>query len=137
LHPFPELPLASAFLYLIQLLTVRISLGQGEIEGLGLFAHTNTHSIFWALATSYAYMSLALLFAAWVFGENRLERRIRWLFAVAGVTAPLQFAGVLFERGLVFALLPTLAWILGVPVGSAFLAVLFWRGMRTSNLENA
>lgn len=115
--------------YLIQLLTVRVSLVQGETEGLGLFAHTNTHSIFWALAISYAYMSLALLFAAWVFGADRLEQRIRWLFVAAGVTAPLQFIGVLFELGLVFAILPTLAWILGVPVGSAFLAALFRREM--------
>jgi hypothetical protein len=103
--------------YLIQLLVVRVSLAHGEIEGLGLFAHANSHSIFWALATSYGYMSLVLLFSASVFGADRQERCIRWLFLAAGVTAPLQFLGVLFELGLVFAVPPILAWILGVPVG--------------------
>ncbi|HKZ83713.1 MAG TPA: hypothetical protein VJ793_08655 [Anaerolineae bacterium] len=116
--------------YLIQLLVVRQSLALGETEGLGLFAHGNTHSVFWALASSYAYMSLAMLFAAWVFGSNGLERWVHWLFIIVGVTAPFQFVGVIFELGLLVGAPAGLIWSIATPLACFLLAVLFKRAER-------
>lgn len=116
--------------YLIQLLVVRNSLALGETEGLGLFAHANPHSVFWALANSYAYMSLAMLFAAWVFGSTTLERWVRWLFAAVGITAPLQFIGVLFRLGLVVGAPAGLVWSIATPAACFLIAVLFRRAAR-------
>lgn len=113
--------------YLVQLVTVRISLISSETEGLGLFVMGNQHSVFWALANSYAYMSLAMLFAAWVFGSSRLERWIRWLFAIVGITAPIQLAGMLFQWGLVVGIPAGLIWSISVPLACFLLAVLFRR----------
>jgi len=113
--------------YAIQLLVVRASLAAGETEGLGLLSHANSHSVFWALATSYGYMSLAMLCAAWVFGADRIGRWIRWLFVAVGVTAPLQFVGVLFELGVAAGALPGLVWSLATPAACLLLAVVFRR----------
>lgn len=113
--------------YLIQLLVVRRSIAFNEIEGLGLLAHANPHSIFWALATSYAYMSLAMLFAAWVFKPRGPERWVRWLFAAVGVTAPVQFLGVLFELGLVVGAPAGLIWSIATPAACFVLAGVFRR----------
>ena len=113
--------------YLSQLLVVRTSLALGETEGLGLFVHGNPHSLFWALANSYGYMSLAMLFAAWVFGSRGLERWVRWLFVAVGVTAPLQFVGVLFQLGLAVGAPAGLIWSIATPAACFLMAVLFRR----------
>jgi hypothetical protein len=113
--------------YLIQLLVVRNSLVLGETEGLGLFAHSNPHSVFWALANSYAYMSLAMFFAAWVFRKTTLERWIRRLFVVVGITAPFQFIGVLFELGLIVGAPAGLIWSTATPTACLLIALQFKR----------
>ncbi len=113
--------------YLTQLLVVRSSIALGETEGLGLLAHSNPHSIFWALANSYAYMSLAMLFAAWVFGSRGLEGWVRWLFVIVGVTAPFQFLGVLFQLGLIIGAPAGLIWSVATPAACFVIAALFRR----------
>ena len=114
--------------YLIQLLVVRQSIAAGETEGLGLFIHANPHSVFWALATSYGYMSLAMLFAAGVFPAHGLGGWVRRLFLLVGVTAPLQFIGVIFELGLAVGAPAGLIWSLATPAACILLAILFKRG---------
>jgi uncharacterized protein len=113
--------------YLIQLIVVWPSILSAETEGLGLFVGTNPHSIFWALATSYAYMSLGMLFAAWVFVGEGLERWIRWLFVAVGITAPFQLVISLLGSDLVMAIPVILVWVVGVPLSCVLLAVLFRR----------
>lgn len=54
--------------YLLQLTVVRLSIVNKEIDGLAMFVMGNPHSIFWALASAYIFMNLAMLFAAPVFG---------------------------------------------------------------------
>lgn len=113
--------------YLIQLVAVRPSLLSGETDGLAMFVMRNPHSIFMALANSYPYQALAMLFAAWVFSGRKLERWIRWVFVAVGVTVPFQFA---YSLGLVptaIALPVVSIWIIGVPLSSFMLAALFKR----------
>jgi hypothetical protein len=113
--------------YLTQLLVVRYSIALGETEVLGLLSHANPHSVFWALANSYGYMSLAMLFAAWVFGSGSLERWVRRLFIVVGVTAPFQFVGVLFQLGLAVGAPAGLIWSTATPAACFLIAALFRR----------
>lgn len=116
--------------YLIQLVTVRASLLAGETEGLGLFVSANMHSIFWALANSYAIQSLGLFFAAWAIeggpqAGGPQARWIRGLWIAVGMTVPFQFA---FSLGLIpmLASLPVLGiWIVVVPASAFLLAAQF------------
>ena len=58
--------------YIVQLTVVRLSILNRETDGLAMFVMGNPHSIFWALASAYIFMNLAMLFAAPVFeGGNR------------------------------------------------------------------
>lgn len=64
--------------YFGQFAVVIPSLQNGETEGLSLFTQYNPHGLFIAgEALGYLLMSLALLFAAPVFGGGRIERAIR------------------------------------------------------------
>ncbi|MBI4673649.1 MAG: hypothetical protein HY741_18515 [Chloroflexi bacterium] len=116
--------------YLIQLIAVRPALLSGELEGLTIFVGDNPHSVFWALANAYAIQSMSLFFAAWIFDRSKLERWIRWLFIVVGLTVPFQFA---YSFGLIpmtLAMPVLLIWIVGVPVGCFLLAALFRQNER-------
>ena len=66
--------------YIMQLTVVRFSILNKETDGLAMFVMGNPHPIFWALASAYVFMNLAMLFAAPVFEGGRLERCIRGLF---------------------------------------------------------
>jgi hypothetical protein len=80
--------------YFIQLTVVVPSLQAGETEGLSLFTQYNPHGLFIAgEAFGYPAMSLALLFAAPVFADGRIERAIRWLFVGGFVLAVAAFTG--------------------------------------------
>jgi hypothetical protein len=114
--------------YLIQLVAVRPNLLSGELEGLGLFAGDNPHSVFWALANAYAIQSMALFFAAWVLDGGKLERWIRRLFVAVGVTVPFQLGYSLGLVPMAIALPVLMVWGIGVPLSCFMLAVLFRRG---------
>jgi len=77
----------SAINYITQLTVVRLSILNQETDGLSMFVMGNAHSIFWALASSYAFMNLAMLFAGSVFEGGRLEQSIRRLFYANGASA--------------------------------------------------
>src|SRR5512143_1862703 len=72
--------------YILQLTVVRPSIVNKETDGLAMFVMGNSHSIFWALASTYVFMNLAMLFAAPVLHGGRLERWIRWMFIANGAT---------------------------------------------------
>lgn len=53
--------------YQIQLVSVQHSLLSGRTEGMEMFVQSSPRSIFVALATSYVYMCVAMVFAAPLF----------------------------------------------------------------------
>jgi len=115
--------------YNIQLVSVRTSLQAGETAGLEMFLLANPHSLTMALANSYVYMSLAMLFAGLVFRGARLANWTRWLLVAAGLAAPLQLAWTMFDVPIA-GLLSVVPWALGAVVGSALVAVIFRRAGR-------
>jgi hypothetical protein len=113
--------------YLVQLTAVRRSLLDGEIDGLAPLVMGNPHSVFWALASTYVLMNLAMLFAAPVFAGGRLERWIRWLCVANGLTAPINVVVIALDSPALYLLASLVPWSVVFTAATALLAVLFRR----------
>ncbi len=75
-----------SFNYYMQLTVVADNIAGGELEGLGLFAFFNPHSLGLNLELlGYGMLSIGLIFAAFVFRGGRLARWIFWLFLINGI----------------------------------------------------
>jgi hypothetical protein len=118
--------------YLLQLITVRRSLLGGDTDGLAPLVMGNPHSVFWALASTYILMNLAMLFAAPVFAGSRLERWIRWLFVANGLTAPINVAVIALDSPALYLLASLVPWCVVFTAATALLAVLFWRSWKAA-----
>ena len=113
--------------YIIQLTVVRFSILSRETDGLAMFVSGNPHSIFWALASAYVFMNLAMLFAAQVFEGGKLERWIRWLFLANGASAVVTIFGVVVDNPMVYLLGSLVPWCVIFSAATILLAVLFKR----------
>ncbi len=113
--------------YITQLTVVRLAISIQETDGLAMFAMGNPHSIFWALASAYAFMNLAMLFTAPVFEGGRLERWIRGLFYANGASVIATIFGVVVDAPWVYLLGSLVPWCIIFAPATALLAVLFAR----------
>ena len=113
--------------YILQLTVVRLSIVNKEIDGLAMFVMGNSHSVFWALASAYAFMNLAMLFSAPVFDGGRLERLIRWLFIANGVSVVVSIFGVAVDSPAIYLLVSLVPWCIVFSLATALVAVLFKR----------
>ncbi len=119
--------------YIIQLTVVRLSIVNQETDGLAMFVMGNSHSIFWALASAYAFMNLAMLFAAPIFGGGRLERWIRWLFIANGASVVATIFGVVVDSPVIYLLGSLVPWCIIFSLATALVAMLFKRIERTTD----
>lgn len=117
--------------YITQLTVVRLSILNKETEGLAMFVMGNSHSIFWALASAYVFMNLAMLFAAPVFDGGKLERSIRWLFYANGASAVVTIYGVLADSPQIYLMGSLMPWCVIFSWATILLAVMFKRAERT------
>jgi hypothetical protein len=113
--------------YIVQLTIVRFSIMNKETDGLAMFVMGNPHSIFWALASAYVFMNLAMLFAAPVFEGGKLERWIRWLFYANGASAIVTIFGVVVDSPPIYLLGSLVPWCVVFSLATILLAVLFRR----------
>lgn len=113
--------------YIVQLTVVRLSLLNRETDGLAMFVSGNPHSIFWALASAYVFMNLAMLFAAPVFAGGKLERWIRWLFLANGTSAVITIFGLVVDSPMIYLLGSLVPWCVIFSAATILLAVLFRR----------
>ncbi len=113
--------------YMLQLTAVRLSILNHETDGLAMFVMGNPHSLFWALASCYAFMNLAMLFAAPVFDGGKLERWIRRLFYANGATVVMTMLGVVVDLKAVYLLGSLVPWCVVFSTATALVAVLFRR----------
>ena len=116
--------------YIIQLTVVRLSILNKETDGLAMFVMGNSHSIFWALASAYAFMNLAMLFAAPVFEGRKLERRIRLLFYANGASVIVTIFGVIVDSPPIYLLGSLVPWCVAFSLTTTLLAVLFMHASR-------
>ena len=113
--------------YILQLTVVRLSIVNKETDGLAMFVMGNSHSIFWALASTYVFMNLAMLFAAPIFHDGRLERWIRWLFIANGLSVVVSIFGVVVDSPAIYLLVSLVPWCIIFSLATALVAVLFKR----------
>src|SRR5512136_97139 len=113
--------------YSVQLTVVRLSILNKETDGLAMFVMGNPHSIFWALASAYIFMNLAMLFAAPVFDGGKLERWIRWLFFANGASVVVTIFGIVVDSPMIFLLGSLVPWCVIFSAATVLLAVLFRR----------
>lgn len=116
--------------YFIQFTVVQPSLLSGETAGLSLFTQYSPHGIFIALeGLGYMMMSVAFLFATFVFTGGKLERAIRWLFITGFVMSVGAFIVLSLLRYDVVAYevtVLTINWLVLI-VSGALLSIVFSR----------
>ncbi len=113
--------------YIMQLTAVRLSILNKETDGLAMFVMGNPHSLFWVLASSYAFMNLAMLFAAPIFEGGKLEHWIRWLFLANGVSVVFTIVGVVIDLKAIYLLVSLVPWCVVFSAATALVALLFRR----------
>lgn len=86
--------------YFIQVSVIQPSLLLGEADGVAMLSQFNPHGVFIALEElGYIMMGFSFLFVAPVFGGNRLENWIKWLFVGAPILTFLSFLAYSFAYG--------------------------------------
>jgi hypothetical protein len=113
--------------YMVQLLPVWRSIANHERDGLAMFVLGNPHSIFWALAYSYFFMNLAMLFSAQVFGGDPLRRRIRVLFVLNGLSGSVTLLSAALDSPPIYLLGSLVVWCPIFTLAAAYVALLFRR----------
>ncbi len=86
-------------MYFVQFSAVRANIAHGTLAGLEHFLQLNPHSALNAIGMLgwTFFFGLAFLFVAPIFSEGRLERGIKYSFAICGGCALLGGAGFLLE----------------------------------------
>jgi len=120
----------AAMNYMVQLIPVWRGITNGETDGLAMFVLGNPHSMFWGLAYAYIFMNLAMLFTAPVFEGTPLERRIRLLFILNGVSGVFTLVWVFFDSPPFYLLGSLVFWCPVFTAATASLALLFIRLVR-------
>ena len=91
-----------------------------------IFSMTNSQSMMWVIEIlGYFFMGLATLFAAPVFGSNRTENLIKWLFVANGILGILTPIGYGLNLPLQILLGGLIVWDIIMPLSTALLAYLF------------
>jgi hypothetical protein len=111
--------------YNIQAVAVSRSLVGGETMDIAMLLPDRPHSVFEALANSYVYMALGMVFSASAFSGSRLKNSIRWIFMAQILTAVGQVGWSMFGLNTTVFIITSLVWVVGLPVASILLAVLF------------
>lgn len=113
--------------YNIQAVAVRLSLQAGETAGIEMWIPDNLNGIFNALANSYVYMAISMIFAGFVFQGGPLERWIRGLFLAQVITAVGQIGHSMFDWSMNVFIASSMVWVIGSPIAFVLLALLFGR----------
>jgi len=119
-------PLCTAA-YVVELSVVQPLVLRGQADQVALLTlaqyGTQPNTVFSAFdGLGYAFLSLACLFAAPIFGGSRLERWIRWMFVGTGVMGVPTILTYFVNPGFLWLTLP---WSITVPAFSALLAIYF------------
>ena len=112
--------------YFIQLTFINQSTFDASV-----FDMTKSQSMMWVIEVlGYFFMGLSTLFAAVVFGSNKVERLIKWLFVANGILGILTPIGYGLNWPLQILLGGLIVWDIVMPISTALLAYLFKQAMR-------
>ena len=113
--------------YFIQLTFVR----QTTFD-VSVFDMTNNQSMMWVIEVlGYFFMGLSTLFAAPVFGSDRVESLVKWLFVSNGIIGILTPVGYALNLPIQILLGGLIIWDILMPISTALLAYFFRRAERT------
>jgi hypothetical protein len=114
--------------YFVQLTLVGPRIAQGRTQGIEVLLFEPFDSFFYSVdLLGYSFMSVATLFAAFVFTGGGLERRARLFLLANGLLLPF-LVGQLYFNALIW---PAALWAVTFPGATWTLALLF-RRMSTS-----
>lgn len=123
--------------YNIQAAAVMPSLAGGETTDIAMLLPDNPHSVFKALANSYAYMAVAMVAAGFAFAGSRLKSWVRRLFLAQTLTACGQIGWSMFGLNTGFFIVTSLVWVVGAPAAFVLLAIMFRRRDRLLALDQS
>jgi hypothetical protein len=110
--------------YYVQLTLVAPHLMRGDVESIRFLLFVPFDSFLYSVdILGYSFMSLATLFAAFVFTEGRLERTIRWFLIANGLLLPFLALQIYYHPLIWIASL----WAITFPGATISLAILFKR----------
>jgi len=112
-----------SIVYFVELTVVIPRTIRGEADQVALLSFGFGTFMFAIDILGYAFMSLATLFAAPVFGGQGLERWIRWALLVNGLLAPVIALQILYPPLWNVAAI----WVVSFPAATVMLAVWFRR----------
>ena len=119
--------------YYTQMTAVRLSILNGELEGLAIHAFFNPHSIALNLELlGYGLLSIGLIFAAFLFhGGRTIARTIFWILLINGVLNALY----IFEPFVAIGGPPIVLALFNytVPIATALIAVEFRKALKESH----
>jgi len=100
-----------------------------------MFLPDNTHSIFNALANSYVYLAISMVFLGFLFGKGKLEQWIRALLLAQIITAAGQIGYSMLDMNESLFIATSMVWIIGAP--AAFILIALWLNGRASGHQPA
>lgn len=113
--------------YFIQISSVRMQIKAGQTDGLEQFIQSNPISgiaavnmLGWTI-----FFGLSCIFAAWAFGNTRIERIIRYAFLANGIMMLTAAIGYLFDIAIVVFLLMNIGMGAAVLAATIYLSKLF------------
>ena len=110
--------------YFLQMTVVLPLTLNGAADKVAFLTFSTPSFIYGLDALGYSLMSLATLFAAFVFVRGGIERWIRWALIANGLLTP----GLLLQQNFPIAFDVGALWVITFPLSTALLAVLFKRG---------
>ena len=111
--------------YIVELFVVEPRLLRGDTPQMALLTLARGDSVFNAIdGLGYMFMCLSTIVAAPAFGQNRLERWIRWLFLANGMLAVPIFLTYFVNRSFIWL---AALWSVTVTASAILLAVHFRR----------
>jgi hypothetical protein len=120
--------------YFVQLTLVAPRMIQGRTQGIEMFLFTPFDSFLYAVdILGYSFMSVATLFAAFVFTGGGLERTARLFLIANGLLLPF-LVGQMYVHALIW---PAAAWAVTFPGATWALALLFHRAPIASEATQA
>lgn len=115
----------TGLVYFVQLTLVVPRVARGETQGIEMLIFEPFNSFLYAVdILGYSFMSLATLFAAFVFTKSGLERVVRFFLIANGLLLPFLALQMFFHPLIFIAAL----WAITFPGATLCLAVLFLRG---------
>lgn len=110
--------------YFVQLTLVAPRLARGDVQGIEMFLFVPFDSFLYAVdILGYSFMSVATLFAAFVFTGNGLERVARGFLIANGLILPFLVLQMYFH----WLIWPAALWAITFPGATWTLALLFRR----------